>query len=177
MKSLRWVVAFALSALVALAGCSYARPSVAAEVGATTITDAQVEAATTAVATALASEPMRVRPAVLQWLVLGELSRQLNARNQLGLTDAQRESSARASRLSALMDDPATRDFALNGGDFTYVSDKLGSLEEFQQQAAGIPVMLNPRYGTWDPATLVIGEPGGLSQPFPRPTASESTNR
>lgn len=167
MKSVRWLLAVALAVGLLLTGCSAPRPSVAATVGGVTITEAQLESTTATTANVLAGDPAVVRPAVLRWLILGQIARTIDAEKGLGLTDAQREQSATGSALAALLASEATRDFALNGGDVTYVANKLGSSQAFAAAAEGVRVSINPRHGTWDGQRLDLTKGSGpLSEPF-----------
>ncbi|WP_090593069.1 hypothetical protein [Auraticoccus monumenti] len=145
-------------ALLALAGCARP-PSSAAEVGDTTISNATVDSTVTGVAQALGAEPGEInRKAVFASLVQGAVVQEVVADQQeagrdLTVTGPERTAVVQAQpQLQELLTVPEAAPLAEALIDFTVVQQRMGS-EAFQEAFFAVPVEVNPRWGTWDPAS------------------------
>lgn len=152
-------VAVGALAVVALAGCSRP-PSSAAEVGGTTISNATVDSTVTGVAQALGAQPAEInRKAVFASLVQGAVvqevvtSQQQAGRTDLDVTGPDRSAVIQAQpQLQQLLTVPEAVPLAEALIDFTVVQQRMGS-DAFQEAFFAVPVEVNPRWGTWDPAS------------------------
>ncbi len=169
IKSLVKVVALLSAALLLLTGCSQNSPSVAATVGSTTITVAQVDAASKAVASAYAASsglPPRAwgeyRTSVLYYLIHKELLRIAVQESRVQLTEEQLASMVNADPfIKALFSDAASRDVGLALVLTTVAKSSSEVQNVLPQVFAGVPVDVNPVFGTWDASQAVFTSTSG----------------
>ena len=164
------VAAGALLAL-ALAGCGQASPGVVAYVGDQTISQRAVEQAVAGLRSTLQEGQSVSAEAVVNAMIQGTIAEQIAARQQIPLTDADRDAVLQGSNLAPLLTVPAAKPVAYDVADQQIVAEKMGS-EAFLAALQEVPVTLNPRYGVLDPAQKVIatGQSGSLSLPAPGAT-------
>jgi len=161
-------VAVAAAALLglALAGCGNASPGVVAYVGDEAISESAVDSAVAGLSSTL-QEGQTVSPeAVVNAMIHGALSEQIAARENIAITDADRDAVLQASELAPLVAVPAAKPVAYDVADQQIVAQQVGP-EAYLQQVQELPVKLNPRYGVLDPGQklIVTGQSGSLSRP------------
>lgn len=110
----------------------------------------------------LARTPNQLRSAMVQWAVLGEMSRQQLASMGIEPTDEQLRNYLIRNGIGGMLDDPRCAEAALGLARHNVLVLSLGSNSGTYFDA--YQVELNPRYGAWDPVTLVIVGSGSLSQ-------------
>lgn len=167
---LRRAVAAAL-AVLALAGCSNASPSVVAYVGDDSISQGQLERAVAGLSATLQGGQTVSSEAVLNTLIQGRLAEQIAADRKITLTDAKREGVLASTQLAPLAKVPGAREVVFDLADSQIVAQQLGA-KAYLAEIKGRDVTLNPRYGVLDPEqkTLVTGRTGSLSEPAGAPT-------
>ena len=159
------VAAVALLGL-ALAGCGNASPAVVAYVGDEAISQSSVESAVAGVSSTLEQGQTVSSDAVVNAMIHGALSEQIAARENITITDADRDAVLQASELAPLVAIPAAKPIAYDVADQQIVAQQVGP-EAYLEQVQQLPVKLNPRYGVLDPGQklIVTGQSGSLSQP------------
>ena len=159
MKLARLATLVPAIALVALAGCSPA-PTTAAEVGPTTISEAELSAAYDG-CSELGFQVTRA--AVLSPLVIGEAARQVARENDVDTSQL----------AEVLASDPQIAPFMANEG-CARVGEASGLLtllsaqmeqDEWVSAVVESDIQVNPRYGTWDEKSGTIGGSGSISVP------------
>ncbi len=164
----------AFVALGATAGCANASPSVAAYVDGTSITSKQLDAAVAGVGKTV-EEGQQVSPqAVLDAMVHGEIAIQIAAKNNITVTDAERDAALAGSNLEPLLPIPAAKEIAYDVADQQIVAQKVGS-QPYLEQVAQQQVKVNPRYGVLDDKQklIITDQSGSLAKaasPSPTPT-------
>jgi hypothetical protein len=164
--------ALALVALGATAGCANASPSVAAYVDGTSITSAQLDAAVAGVGQTVEQGQQVSSQAVLDALIHGVIADQIAARNNVTVTDAERDAALRGSNLEPLLPIPGAKEVAYDVADQQIVAQKVGA-QPYLDQVAAQRVTVNPRYGVLDDKQklIVTDESGSLAKPAsPTPT-------
>jgi len=158
--------AAAAVALVALAGCSNASPSVVAYVGDSELTQTEVEQAVTGIRTALEEGQTVSSEAVVNTMIQGELAAQIAADRGLTITDAQRNSVLAQTELAPLVGVPEAKELVYDLADTELVSQQVGN-EDYLAEVKARKVTLNPRYGVLDPEQKIVvtGRSGSLSEP------------
>jgi hypothetical protein len=163
-----------LVALGAVAGCANANPAVAAYVDGTAITQRQLDAAVGAIGQTV-EEGQQVSPqAVLNAMVHGVIADHIAKKNNLSVSDAERDAVLRGSNLEALLPIPAAKEVAYDVADQQIVAQKVGT-QPYLDQLAQEEVTVNPRYGVLDEKQkLINGEQSGSlarpASPSPTPT-------
>ena len=159
------VAAVALLGL-ALAGCGNASPAVVAYVGDEAISQSSLESAVAGVSSTLQEGQTVSSQAVVNAMIHGALSEQIAARENIAITDADRDAVLQASELAPLVAVPAAKPVAYDVADQQIVSQQVGP-DAYLQQVQQLPVKLNPRYGVLDPGQklIVTGQSGSLSRP------------
>lgn len=168
MKRMRGaLIAAALAGAVLTAGCSDQAPSTAAIVGTTTITEASLTQTTSAVETLIGQSSGAVRMSVLQYTMWGALADQISAAKGITISDADRDDAVTGLQLDELAANQPTRELALDAADFAALASQM-SEADFLAEVAKTDVVLNPRYGSWDPTQVTVtgltGETGSLSK-------------
>ena len=160
------------AAVLALAGCANAEPSVVAYVGDDRITQGQFDRAVTGVTSTLQEGQQVSRDAVVNAMIHGLLAEQIAANRNIAVTDRQREEFLRATDLAVLLDDPDARALAYDVADQQLVSQQVGA-QAYVAAVRASPVTLNPRFGVLDPTEKLITsveQTGSLSRPAPLAT-------
>jgi hypothetical protein len=164
--------ALAAVAVVALAGCSNASPSVVAYVGDDRITQRQLQQAVDGLSGTLAEGQTVSTEAVVNAMIQGAIAEQIAAERNIELTDAGRDAVLAQSELAPLTQVPEAREVVYDVADFQIVAQELGE-EAVLAEIAKSDVTLNPRYGVLDPEQKVgvTGRTGSLSEPVEPPPA------
>ena len=159
------VAAVALLGL-ALAGCGNASPAVVAYVGDEAISQSSLESAVAGVSSTLQEGQTVSSQAVVNAMIHGALAEQIAARENITITDADRDAVLQATELAPLVAIPAAKPIAYDVADQQIVAQQVGS-DAYLEQVQQLPVKLNPRYGVLDPGQklIVTGQSGSLSQP------------
>jgi hypothetical protein len=159
----------AAAAVVALAGCANAEPSVVAYVGDDRISQAQFDRAVTGVSATLQEGQQVSRDAVVNALIHGVLAEQIAADKRVQVTDRQRDEFLQTTELAVLLTNPDARELAYDVADQQLVSSRVGA-EAYVAAVQKSSVTLNPRFGVLDPAQKLITsveQTGSLSEPAP----------
>lgn len=158
--------AAAALAVLALAGCSGASPSVVAYVGDAQISQRQLEEAVEGLSTTLQEGQTVSSEAVVNAMIQGEIAAQIAAEQDIALTDADRDAVLAQSELAPLASVPAAREVVYDVADSQLVAQELGA-DAFLAAIAQRDVTLNPRYGVLDPEQKIVvsGQSGSLSEP------------
>lgn len=172
-RRLRLVAASAaLVALGASAGCANANPAVAAYVDGTSISQTQLDEAVAAVGKTV-EQGQQVSPqAVLDAMVHGVIADRIAAKNNVVVTDAERDEVLQGSNLEPLLPIPAAKEIAYDVADQQIVAQKVGS-QPYLDQVAQQQVTVNPRYGVLDnqQKLIITDQSGSLAKPAsPTPT-------
>jgi hypothetical protein len=156
------------AAVLALAGCANAEPSVVAYVGDARISQVQVDRAVTGVTSTLQEGQQVSQEAVVNALIHGLLAEQIAASRNVTVTDGQRDDLLKGTDLVGLLDDPDARALAYDVADQQLVSERVGA-EAYVNAVRDSRVTLNPRFGVLDPAQKLITseQSGSLSEPAP----------
>jgi hypothetical protein len=160
------------AAVLALAGCANAEPSVVAYVGDARITQSQFDRTVAGVTSTLQEGQQVSRDAVVNAMIHGLLAEQIAADRNVTVTDAQRDEFLQTTDLAVLLNDPDARSLAYDVADQQLVAQKVGA-EAYVAAVQESPVTLNPRFGVLDPAQKLITsveQTGSLSRPAPLAT-------
>ena len=160
------------AAVLALAGCGNAEPSVVAYVGNDRITQAQFDRAVSGVSSTLQEGQQVSRDAVANALIHGVLAEQIAADRKVQVSDSQREKFLQSTELAVLLGNPDARQVAYDIADQQLVAEKVGA-EAYVAAVRDRSVTLNPRFGVLDPAQKLITsaeQTGSLSKPAPLAT-------
>ncbi|GAA3576652.1 hypothetical protein GCM10022197_37330 [Microlunatus spumicola] len=166
-RRLRLVVAAAaVVALGSAAGCANASPSVAAYVDGTPITSKQLDAAVAGVGETVQEGQQVSSQAVLDAMVHGVIADHIAAKNNIVVTDAERDAALQGSNLEPLLPIPAAAEVARDVADQQIVAQKVGA-QPYLDQVAQQQVTVNPRYGVLDEKQkLIVPESSGsLAKP------------
>lgn len=162
----------ALVALGATGGCANASPSVAAYVDGTAITSAELDVAVAGVSKTVEEGQQVSSQAVLDAMIHGLIADRIAAKNNLVVTDAERDAVLKGSNLEALLPVPGAAEVANDVADQQIVAQKVGA-QPYLDQVAQQQVTVNPRYGVLDEKQKLIisDESGSLARPAsPSPT-------
>jgi hypothetical protein len=157
------------AAVLALAGCANAEPSVVAYVGSDRITQDRFDRAVAGVSSTLQEGQQVSRDAVVNAMIHGALAEQIAADNQIQVTDGQRDEFLQTTELAVLLDNADARELAYDIADQQLVSQQVGA-EAYVAAVRDSSVTLNPRFGVLDPAQKLITsveQTGSLSEPAP----------
>ncbi|MBA8794579.1 hypothetical protein FHX74_002198 [Friedmanniella endophytica] len=158
----RWsVVSALLVAGVLVSGCTES-PDAAAVVDGSKISRSTLEQSVTAAGEVLAGSGNTLsRDQVLTVLIQGEIAEHVAQQQGITITDADRDAELSEQALSV----PAARDFVYDVADTSIMTKRLGE-QQFAKLIAGSDVVVNPRYGSWQPgqSVTVIAGNGSLSQ-------------
>ena len=160
------------AAVLALAGCGNAEPSVVAYVGNDRITQAQFDQAVSGVSSTLQEGQQVSRDAVVNAMIHGLLAERIAADRNITVTDSQRDEFLRTTDLAVLLNDPDARALAYDVADQQLVAQEVGA-EGYVAAVRESPVTLNPRFGVLDPTQKLVTsveQTGSLSRPAPLTT-------
>lgn len=157
----------------ALAGCSGNLPSEAAIVGDASISHDDVERNVAGLAEAFELDASRINAQnVVGAMITGLQADQIARDNGITITNGERDASLSADETGAqLLKIPDAKSLAYDLADAQIVAQQIGG-EKFLEQARGIEVRLNPRYGTFQQGQMT-GQTGSLSDPI-APAAPEA---
>ena len=167
--------AVALAGVVVLslfpAGCAKADPNVVAYVGASRITQQQVDDAMEGVSSILQEGQAVSRAAIVNSLIHGLIAEQVATANKITITDGERAALIRTSNLAGLLRVPKGRPVAYDLADQQIVSGKVGS-EAYLTAVSEAQVTLNPRFGVLDPKEklIIADKSASLAEPAPGQT-------
>ena len=162
-KAVRNLAVVAVTAL-AFAGCSQ-NPSSVATVNGVTVSEARVQEATDAVVAAFGATPAEARTFAVNRLVQGILAERIAQDNGITINQQDRaEVLAQQPQLTSLAAEPGGEDIVDDWIDISTVAQSLGT-EKLVAELAKHDVVLNPRYGQWDPASGSTSGSGSLSAP------------
>ena len=156
--------------LLATAGCAQAQPDAVAYVGATRITQSQLDSAQRGVKAALPDQIIPVQ-AVINVLIAGEIADQIAAQHHVVLSDPPRDSIIKSTELAPLLNVPEAKPVAYDVADQQLTAKQLGA-PKYLAALKGTRVTLNPRYGVLDPnqKIIVTDQSSSLSVPAPGAT-------
>ena len=168
------VLTLAALFLTAFAGCANAEPGVVAYVDGTEVTDRQLREAVEGIESTLEPGQEILRDRVVNTLIVGVISSKLAAKNNIAISDSDRDALLKGSQLEPLLAVPGAKTVAYAAADQALVSKALGA-EAYFAAVDQIPVTLNPRYGVLDvrEKTIVPGQTGSLALPL-EPAAPEA---
>lgn len=153
------LVALALGGTV-LTGCTDS-PTNAATVNGTTITRSQLQQSLSGANQILGAGNELSSAQVLTVLIQGEVAQGVAQQRGLRITDTERNAKLSAAALSV----PAARDFVYDVADTNIVAGQVGEAQ-LTQSIKSADVVINPRYGAWQPTSsvAVVAGTGSLSQ-------------
>ncbi len=173
-RAVKAVVAV-FAAVLALTGCAGQSPATAATVNQVVITETQIDEVAQALATIFGSpeQPGAQRRLAATVLIGNEVGRAVAAERGVTISEQDRtDMIAQYTDLTALSEQPGMQQIVSDYAAAVLIRTELGETD-FATTAATIPVVVNPRYGSWD-ATLaqLQNDSGSLSSPAPSPTAA-----
>ena len=155
--------------LVALtiSGCANAEPGVVAYVDEARITQRQVDDAVNAISGTLEEGQRVSTQAVVNAMIHGELAEQVAARQNIVISDSDRDEVLQGSNLAPLLPVEAARPVLDDVADQQIVASRLG--EQYFTEIGKIKVTLNPRLGVLDPQqkTIIENQSSSLASPAP----------
>ena len=153
------LVALALGGTV-LTGCSTS-PTDAATVDGTSITRSQLQQALDGANQILGAGNQLSDAQVLTVLVQGVVADSVAEQRNLSITDGDRDAKLSAAALAV----PSARPFVYDVANESIISERIGETQ-FRDAIASAKVVVNPRYGAWQPqrSIAVIADNGSLSQ-------------
>lgn len=167
MKKLTHLLVAPAVGVALLAGCS-PNGATAAIVNDVVIPEARVSSYADGCATMVqgdgsdAQKAAAVRPQMLKWAILGEMSRQ-QSESVGGPTDEEMRAYVNEAGLAQLLTDPDCAEAALGVARHDLIALNAGA--DHASYFGSFDVELNPRYGQWDPAELEAVGSGSLSVP------------
>ena len=165
------VLAGVLAVALFAGGCAKAEPSVVAYVGASRITQQQLDDAVEGVSSILQEGQTVSSAAVINALIHGLIAEKVAAANKITITDSERDALIKDSNLAGLLKVPQGRPVAYDLADQQIVSGKIGS-EAYLAAVREQQVTLNPRFGVLDPRqkTIITDQSASLAEPAPTQT-------
>ncbi|MDQ7992980.1 MAG: hypothetical protein AAGC63_13040 [Propionicimonas sp.] len=161
-------------AMLALSGCAGKNPTHAADVNGVVITEAQVDGIAQGLANVAGTPqvPGENRKTAASVLIRNEVGRQIGQQQGIAISDADRQAALDSSPTVAKMaGDPLLSSFIDDYLTSELVRIQLGD-EAFAAASEQIPVLLNPRYGTWNASQGMLDDvSGSLSSPAPAANA------
>jgi hypothetical protein len=155
--------------LVALtvSGCANAEPGVVAYVDDARITQRQVDDAVKAISETLEEGQRVSSQAVVNAMIHGELAEQVAARQNIVISDSDRDEVLKGSNLAPLLTVEAARPVLDDIADQQIVGSRLG--QQYFTEIGKINVSLNPRLGVLDPQekTIIENQSSSLASSAP----------
>jgi len=157
-------VALTAACVLVSAGCTTRSQMAFTVNGAVTTTD-EVQVMIDGCTAALGMATSPISASGLVGTMIGvDLARQVAADQKVTYTDDELRQPIQSGSVASLMlTDPNCAQLAFGMVLAGLLADQLGA-SIFQADAQAIPVIVNPRFGTWDTATLSISGSGSLSQ-------------
>lgn len=163
-RAVRALIAPVVAGMLVLSGCSGQNPNHVATIDGVAIPVTEAEALYPVLAPYL-QEPSLAGTVSL--LVTSRVGAEIAAQQGLEFSSDDRESMSASALPTELAADPAAAGFADDYVTTVLVSNQLGE-EAFLQAVTEIDVVVNPRFGTWDAATVsVVTGTGSLSSAAP----------
>jgi hypothetical protein len=152
---------------LAVSGCAKAEPGVVAYVDDDRITQRQVDDAVEAISATLEEGQRVSSQAVVNAMIHGELAEQIAARQNIAISDSERDEVLKGSNLAPLLQVEGARPVLDDIADEQIVASKLG--QEYVAEIGRINVTLNPRLGVLDPQqkTIIENQSSSLASPPP----------
>jgi len=166
-KSCRWLVVFALG-LSFLAGCEYARIQMAYSIGDDEVSIEEVVTLTNAcLAVSDGSLDDVPEPSWINDMIHAELARRVAASHSGILTDEELrrpiDEGEFGPLLQAMAVDQTCAEVIIGLTLMSVLIQEIGE-ERFIAEANQHEVLLNPRFGVWDPETLTLSGSGSMSK-------------
>jgi predicted small secreted protein len=159
------IAALVLVALT-VSGCANAQPGVVAYVGEDArITQGQVDDAVNAISGTLEEGQRVSSQAVVNAMIHGELAAQVAARQDIVISDSERDEVLKGSNLAPLLPVEGARPVLDDIADEQIVASRLG--QQYVTEIGKINVTLNPRLGVLDPQqkTIIENQSSSLASP------------
>ena len=152
---------------LAVSGCANAEPGVVAYVDDDRITQRQVDDAVEAISATLEEGQRVSSQAVVNAMIHGELAEQIAARQNIAISDSERDEVLRGSNLAPLLPVEGARPVLDDIADEQIVASRLG--QQYVTEIGRINVTLNPRLGVLDPQqkTIIENQSSSLASPPP----------
>jgi hypothetical protein len=153
--------------VLTVSGCSNAEPSVVAYVDEARITQRQVDDAVNAISGTLEEGQRVSSQAVVNAMIHGELAEQVAARQNIVISDSDRDEVLKGSNLAPLLPVEAARPVLDDIADEQIVASRLG--QQYVTEIGKINVTLNPRLGVLDPQqkTIIENQSSSLASSVP----------
>ncbi|MEA4943472.1 MAG: hypothetical protein VB080_03445 [Propionicimonas sp.] len=173
-RAVQALVTLVVAGMLVLTGCSGNSPRVAAEVNGVVIPEATVDAISQGLA-AGNGEPEAAgtwRRTAASILISNEIARQVGAKTGASVSaDDVTQAVESSDQLKQLAATPELAAFIHDFANTQLLASQLGK-DAFMAAAADFTVVVNPRYGEFDPTTLQLGNgTGSLSSPAPAAAA------
>ena len=151
--------------VVTVSGCANAEPGVVAYVDDARITQRQVDDAVNAISGTLEEGQRVSTQAVVNAMIHGELAEQVAARQNIVISDSDRDEVLQGSNLAPLLPVEAARPILDDVADQQIVASRLG--QQYFTEIGKINVTLNPRFGVLDPQqkTIIENQSSSLASP------------
>ncbi len=167
MRTLRAALtALAMIVAVALSGCAAGAgaPGTAAVVDGRSISQAHLDRLVRVTGPYLNTPPAELTNLLLQVLIADKLSDKAVATKGLTISQEEIDKQIASSPLRALAQDPEAREVAQAVGRWKVVTGRLSDDDQVSL-VQGTPIVVDPRYGTWNPKEFGITPGNGsLSQ-------------
>ena len=169
-KAGRILVASAVAATLLASAGSSVRAQTAFSVDGAVTTVSQVTDTVNGCATALGEAPSSLTASgVASLMIQTELTRAVAAAQNLNVSDTSLATIIQSGQIqgvpAGLLNDPNCAQLAI-GIALQAVIISQTSFDAYLAVTAGHAVVVNPRFGTWDPTTLSLSGSGSLSQAF-----------
>ncbi|MCW5953676.1 MAG: hypothetical protein KIT69_15595 [Propionibacteriaceae bacterium] len=163
-RAVKALVALVVAGMLALSGCAGQNPNHAATVDGVVIPVSEAEAIFAVLKPYLQNPSTASAVSVL---VTSRVGARIAVRQGLEFSEDEREMAASSVLPPELAADPNAAGFTTDYVTTALVSQQLGQ-EGFIQAASEIDVVVNPRFGSWDPSMVaVVPGTGSLSSPAP----------
>jgi hypothetical protein len=166
-QSRRAGIAGLVLVVLTVSGCANAEPAVVAYVDDARITQQQVDDAVKAISGTLEEGQRVSSQAVVNAMIHGELAKQVATRQNIVITDNDRDEVLKGSNLAPLLPVEGARPVLDDIADQQIVASRLG--QQYLTEIGKINVTLNPRLGVLDPhqKTIIENQSSSLASPAP----------
>jgi hypothetical protein len=166
-RAVKALIALVVAGMLALSGCSGQNPNIAATVDGVAIPVTEAEETYTALKTYLQNPSLAAATGLL---VTSRVGASIAQQQGLQFSDDDRAAASASTLPQELAADQSLSGFVNDYVTTVLVSQQLGQ-EAFLAAAAAVEVEVNPRFGSWDAATLQL-EPGSGSLSSPAPATA-----
>lgn len=164
-RAVKALVALVVAGMLVLSGCAGQNPNHAATIDGVVVPVSEAEAIFEVLKPYLQAPATEAK--AVSVLVSTRVGAQVAARQGLEFTPEEREAATASVLPPDLAADPNADAFNADYVTTALVSQQLGQ-EAFVQAAAEVDVLVNPRFGSWDPSLVaVVPGTGSLSSPAP----------